>query len=103
MPHADAVPRDIATNRTTARIFDIASPPGGMDHQALVGAGLEVQWVRGLGGLRAPASMAEAQLDFVHDLLDTSGTTDRQVDPAPAETTGTAHDRDVVTPPKEGN
>lgn len=69
VPAADAVPLSVAASRITARIFDIASPPGGMDHQALVGAGLDVNWVRGLGGLRAPVSMAEAQLEFFQDLL----------------------------------
>jgi dipicolinate synthase subunit A len=69
VPAADAVPATVAAGRITARIFDIASPPGGMDHQALIGAGLDVSWVRGLGGLRAPVSMAEAQLEFFGELL----------------------------------
>lgn len=69
VPAFDAVPVSVATSRITARIFDIASPPGGMDHQALIGAGLDVNWVRGLGGLRAPVSMAEAQLEFFQDLI----------------------------------
>jgi dipicolinate synthase subunit A len=69
VPAHDAVPPAAAVSRITARIFDIASPPGGMDHQALIGAGLDVSWVRGLGGLRAPVSMAEAQLEFVQELL----------------------------------
>ena len=70
VPDQDAVPSEVAASRTTARIFDIASPPGGMDHQALIGAGLDVHWVRGLGGLRAPVSMAEAQLSFIEGLVD---------------------------------
>ena len=69
VPAVDAVPLAVAGSRITARIFDIASPPGGMEHQALVGMGLDVNWVRGLGGLRAPVSMAEAQLEFLQDLL----------------------------------
>jgi len=69
VPAPDAVPVSVGASRITARIFDIASPPGGMDHQALVGAGLDVNWVRGLGGLRAPVSMAEAQLEFFQELI----------------------------------
>ncbi len=69
VPSDDAVPWSAASSRITARIFDIASPPGGMDHQALIGAGLDVNWVRGLGGLRSPVSMAEAQLEFFQELL----------------------------------
>lgn len=69
VPDREAVPLEVGASRTTARIYDIASPPGGMDHQALVGLGLDVSWVRGLGGLRAPVSMAEAQLSFIEKLI----------------------------------
>lgn len=69
VPDRDAVPPAAIETRTTARILDIASPPGGMDHQRLIGAGLDVTWVRGLGGLRAPVSMAEAQLELIEELF----------------------------------
>lgn len=69
VPHSEAVPLELGTSRTTARIFDIASPPGGMDHRALVGLGFDVNWMRGLGGLRAPVSMADAQLTYIQGLI----------------------------------
>ncbi|MBU8816576.1 dipicolinate synthase subunit DpsA [Mycolicibacterium goodii] len=84
VPSVDSVPLSVTTSRVTARIFDIASPPGGMDHQALVGAGLDVNWVRGLGGLRAPVSLAEALLEFVRDLV--ADTTENDQTPTPSTT-----------------
>src|SRR5690606_10159788 len=89
VPDVEAVPFSVTATRTTARIFDIASPPGGMDHQALIGAGLDVNWVRGLGGLRAPVSMAEAQLDFIAELM--SGEAQPAEAPGPSPHVGDGH------------
>lgn len=92
VPAPDAVPVSVGASRITARIFDIASPPGGMDHQALVGMGLDVNWVRGLGGLRAPVSMAQAQLEFFQELL-----APRCQEQIVGAGTTTKHDADVVS------
>lgn len=73
VPDVGAVPFGVGASRTTAKILDIASPPGGMDHQSLLGQGLDVSWVRGLGGLRAPLSMAEAQTAFIDGVIGRSG------------------------------
>lgn len=69
VPDPVSVPIETGASRTTAKFLDIASPPGGMDHQALLGMGLDVSWLRALGGLRAPTSMAEAELGFIESVI----------------------------------
>lgn len=69
VPDPISVPVETGESRTTAKFIDIASPPGGMDHQALLGMGLDVSWSRALAGLRAPTSMAEAELDFIEGVI----------------------------------
>ncbi len=51
-------------------IVDIASPPGGMNHEKDVEAGLNIIWARGLGN-RAPTSTGDIRFGFIKEVLDT--------------------------------
>ena len=65
VPDPSAVPNSVGPEDTHATFFDIASPPGGMDHQTLLGQGLDVSWTRALAGMRAPLTTAEHQYSYV--------------------------------------
>ncbi len=65
VPSTDAIPA-VAFSRMRGRIIvDIASPPGGVDHEAARAAGVEVHWPRGLAGGRAPLTAGDAQYAFI--------------------------------------
>jgi dipicolinate synthase subunit A len=51
-------------------IVDIASPPGGMDHDKDAESGLNIVWARGLGN-RAPTSTGDIRFGFIKEVLDT--------------------------------
>lgn len=65
VPSVDAVPPEAYGVLHHAVVVDIASPPGGMDHDAARRAGVDVTWARGLAGGRAPHSAGDAQLAFI--------------------------------------
>lgn len=49
-------------------VMDLASPPGGIDHEAARELGLQVVWARGQAGT-APSHSGEAQYDFMLAVL----------------------------------
>lgn len=65
VPWVDAVPKEAYGALQQALVVDIASPPGGLDHEAARAAGVNVTWARGLAGARAPHSAGDAQLQFI--------------------------------------
>jgi dipicolinate synthase subunit A len=65
VPSPDAVPREAFAALRGRMVIDIASPPGGIDHDAARAAGVEVHWPRGLAGGRAPLTAGDAQYAFV--------------------------------------
>ena len=65
VPSVDAVPPEAYAVLQHALVVDIASPPGGLDHEAARRAGVDVTWARGLAGGRAPHSAGDAQLGFI--------------------------------------
>lgn len=65
VPSFDAVPPEAYAVLQDALVVDIASPPGGLDHEAARSAGVNVTWARGLAGGRAPHSAGDAQLAFI--------------------------------------
>lgn len=69
VPASDAIP-DHAHKFLAARpVIDIASPPGGLDHEAANEAGIQVIWARGLTGKRAPVTAGDAQFDFLFAVM----------------------------------
>jgi len=69
VPDVEAVPSEMLSTLVGARIIDIASPPGGMDHDRATEIGLDLTWARGLAGRRAPLSVGEAQLAFLKSAM----------------------------------
>ncbi|HEX4755276.1 MAG TPA: dipicolinate synthase subunit DpsA [Candidatus Dormibacteraeota bacterium] len=65
VPSIDAVPRNAFAALRDRIVVDIASPPGGIDHEAARAAGVRVHWPRGLAGGRAPLTAGDAQYAFV--------------------------------------
>ncbi|HEY7927826.1 MAG TPA: dipicolinate synthase subunit DpsA [Candidatus Dormibacteraeota bacterium] len=65
VPSPDAVPREAFAALRDRIVIDIASPPGGIDHEAARAAGVQVHWPRGLAGGRAPLTAGDAQYAFV--------------------------------------
>ena len=65
VPSTDAVPREAFAALRGRIVVDIASPPGGIDHEAARAAGVQVHWPRGLAGGRAPLTAGDAQYTFV--------------------------------------
>jgi dipicolinate synthase subunit A len=65
VPSPDAIPASAFPVLHSAIVVDIASPPGGIDHQAARDHGLDITWARGLAGARAPLSAGDAQLRFI--------------------------------------
>lgn len=81
VPDADAVPQECFGGLRARAIVDIASPPGGLDHEKAIELGLPVTWARGLAGARAPESVGDAQLAFVRRAMaatDHSSSTQRR-------------------------
>jgi dipicolinate synthase subunit A len=65
VPSTGAVPPQAFAALRDRIVVDIASPPGGMDHEAARAAGVQVHWPRGLAGGRAPLTAGDAQYAFV--------------------------------------
>jgi dipicolinate synthase subunit A len=85
VPSVDAVPA-AAYQRLAGRIVvDIASPPGGLDHEAARAAGVDVHWPRGLAGGRAPLTAGDAQYAFLTSAM---AVRDQQTGGTPAGTPG---------------
>lgn len=72
VPDTDAVPTAAYPALTSTLVVDIASPPGGLDHDSAEAAGVDVVWARGLAGGRAPRTVGDAQYALVHRAM--SGT-----------------------------
>jgi dipicolinate synthase subunit A len=68
VPATDAIPASAFPRLGDTLVVDIASPPGGMDHDAAAANGVDVVWARGLGS-RAPRSSGDIRFDFVKDVL----------------------------------
>jgi dipicolinate synthase subunit A len=69
VPSPDAVPAAAFERLAGRMIVDIASPPGGVDHDAARAAGVVVHWPRGLAGGRAPLTAGDAQYAFVSKVM----------------------------------
>jgi dipicolinate synthase subunit A len=65
VPSTDAIPPEAFARLRDRIVVDIASPPGGLDHEAARAAGVQVHWPRGLAGGRAPLTAGDAQYAFV--------------------------------------
>jgi len=65
VPSTDAIPTEAFALLRDRMIVDIASPPGGLDHEAALKAGVQVHWPRGLAGGRAPLTAGDAQYAFI--------------------------------------
>lgn len=65
VPNTKAVPTSIIEDLPGGRVIDIASPPGGMDHEFLLAQDYDVSWMRALAGMRAPISCANSQFEFI--------------------------------------
>lgn len=68
VPDTAAIPSEAFTDLTSRLVVDIASPPGGMDHDAAKSAGVDVVWARGLGS-RAPRSSGDIRFGYVLDVI----------------------------------
>ena len=65
VPSTSAIPPEAFARLRDRIIVDIASPPGGLDHDAARAAGVQVHWPRGLAGGRAPLTAGDAQYAFI--------------------------------------
>ncbi len=65
VPSTDAIPPEAFALLRDRMVVDIASPPGGLDHEAARKAGVQVHWPRGLAGGRAPLTAGDAQYAFI--------------------------------------
>ena len=65
VPSTDAIPSSALPAVKDAIVVDIASPPGGLDHEAAKLAEVDVTWARGLAGARAPVSAGDSQLRVI--------------------------------------
>ncbi len=65
VPSTDAIPPEAFALLRDRTVVDIASPPGGLDHEAARKAGVQVHWPRGLAGGRAPLTAGDAQYAFI--------------------------------------
>jgi dipicolinate synthase subunit A len=73
VPAPDAVPVEALAACAGKLVIDIASPPGGMDHDAARASGADVRWLRGVAGRRAPVSSGEALYEMVRSLVGPPG------------------------------
>lgn len=69
VPDVDAIPTSAFELLSGRLILDIASPPGGLDHDLAAAKGVRVHWARGLAGGRAPETAGDAQFAFVQKVL----------------------------------
>ena len=65
VPSTSAIPPEAFARLRDRLVVDIASPPGGLDHDAARSAGVQVHWPRGLAGGRAPLTAGDAQYAFI--------------------------------------
>jgi dipicolinate synthase subunit A len=65
VPSTSAIPPEAFARLRDRIVVDIASPPGGLDHEAARDAGVQVHWPRGLAGGRAPLTAGDAQYAFI--------------------------------------
>jgi dipicolinate synthase subunit A len=72
VPSTDSIPRSAYETLKGSLVVDIASPPGGLDHDAASEDGLNVVWARGLAGGRAPVSVGEGQFRFIQAAMATA-------------------------------
>lgn len=68
-PDTETIPASAFSSLVGRIVFDIASPPGGLDHSAVEASGLNVVWARGLGN-RAPVSSGDIRFGFIKQILD---------------------------------
>jgi dipicolinate synthase subunit A len=68
VPHTSAIPPEAFARLGSALVVDIASPPGGVDHQAAQDAGVRLVWARGLGS-RAPRSSGDIRFRYIEQVL----------------------------------
>jgi dipicolinate synthase subunit A len=68
VPDTGAIPPEAFARLGSALVVDIASPPGGVDHEAARSAGVDLEWARGLGS-RAPRSSGDIRFRFIEDVL----------------------------------
>jgi dipicolinate synthase subunit A len=71
VPSTDAIPPEAFAQLRDRIVVDIASPPGGLDHEAARNAGVRVHWPRGLAGGRAPLTAGDAQYAFIANAIAT--------------------------------
>lgn len=69
VPDTRAVPTSIIEDLPGGRVLDIASPPGGMDHEYLLAQDYDARWMRALAGMRAPISCANSQFQFIESAM----------------------------------
>jgi len=68
VPDVEAISKTFYPELKHAMIVDIASPPGGMDHDFDEKSGLRIIWGRGLGN-RAPHSTGDIRFGFIDQVL----------------------------------
>jgi dipicolinate synthase subunit A len=68
VPDVEAVSKVFYPELKNVMIVDIASPPGGMDHDLDEKSGLNIIWGRGLGN-RAPHSTGDIRFGFIEEVL----------------------------------
>ena len=68
VPDVDAIAERFYPELKKALIVDIASPPGGMNHDLDEKSGLRIIWGRGLGN-RAPHSTGDTRFGFIQEVL----------------------------------
>ncbi len=71
VPSTSAIPPEAFAHLRDHLVVDIASPPGGLDHDAARSAGVNVHWPRGLAGGRAPLTAGDAQYAFIANAIAT--------------------------------
>jgi dipicolinate synthase subunit A len=84
VPSPDAIPASAFPGLRAAVVMDIASPPGGTDHQAASDSGVDITWARGLAGARAPLSAGDAQLRIISNAMRTAAASGRPADGRPS-------------------
>jgi dipicolinate synthase subunit A len=62
----------LASLPNSALVVDLASPPGGVDHDVARARGINVTWARGQAGT-APAHSGRAQFEYIAEVLNDAG------------------------------
>lgn len=68
VPDTGTIPISAYDRLKNCMIFDIASPPGGLNHEEDANSGLNIVWARGLGN-RAPVSTGDIRFNFIQEVL----------------------------------